>query len=209
MSWRAIAPGIYEGVPDGDQGDSELGLRIRISHMPMITVKSHRLSSWEHSTDEWWWKDVQAFTKGEGKYLILSFLGINGTGKTHLAFGIGWEWLEQGRTVLYYHVADLIRALRDGFKLGAVDSYSTIIAFAKNCSLLILDDLGTERENEFATEQLDLIVDYRYINRKPLIFTSNLSLDNVWPRIADRMKEGLLIKLKGPSHRGKKGKSHG
>jgi len=209
MSWRAIAPGIYKGILNGDQGESELALHIKMSRMPMITVKSHRLSSWEHRADEWWWEDVEAFAKGEVKYPILSFLGVNGTGKTRLAFGIGWEWLEWGRTVLYYHAADLIRALRDGFRLGAVDSYSTIIAFAKNCSLLILDDLGTERENEFATEQLDLIVDYRYINRKPLIITSNLSIDKVWPRIADRMKEGLLISLKGPSRRGKKGKSHG
>jgi DNA replication protein DnaC len=208
MSWIFRAPGIHEGVPDGDEEESQLGSYIRMSRIPMITMKSHRLSSWEHRADEWWWKDVEAFAKGEGKYPFLSFLGINGTGKTHLAFGIGWEWLGQGRTVLYYHVADLIRALRDGFQRDAVDNYSTIIAFAKNCSLLILDDLGTERKNEFATEQLDLIVDYRYINRKPLIFTSNLSLDKVWPRIADRMKDGLLVSLKGPSYRGKQGKSH-
>jgi len=208
MSWRRIAPGVYEGVPGADQEDTMLGSYIKMSRMPLITAKSHRLPSWEHSEDEWWWKDIEAFAKGEGEYPILSFLGVNGTGKTHLAFAIGWEWLEQGRTVLYYHAADLIRALRDGFQLGAVESYSTIIAFAQNCSLLILDDLGTERKNEFATEQLDLIVDYRYINRKHLIFTSNLSLDKVWPRIADRMTEGLLINLKGPSHRGKEGKSH-
>jgi len=208
MSWIAVEPGVFEGVPGVNQKESELGAYIKMSRMPMITLKSHRLSSWEHRADEWWWKDVEAFAKGEGNCSFLSFLGVNGTGKTHLAFAIGWDWLEQGRTVLYYQVADLIRALRDGFRLGAVDSYSGIIAFAKNCSLLILDDLGTERETEFATEQLDLIVDYRYINKKPLIITSNLSLDELWPRIADRMKEGLLINLKGPSHRGKKGKSH-
>jgi DNA replication protein DnaC len=208
MSWIFHAPGLYEGVSDGGQEESKLGSYIRMSRMPMITLESHRLSLWEHRADEWWWKDVEAFAKGEGNYPLLSFMGVNGTGKTHLAFAIGWEWLEQGRTVLYYQVADLIRALRDGFRLGAVDSYSSIIAFAKNCSLLILDDLGTERETEFATEQLDLIVDYRYINKKPLIFTSNLSLDELWPRIGDRMKEGLLVNLKGPSHRGKKGKRH-
>jgi DNA replication protein DnaC len=209
MIWKAMAPGVYEGLPGVDHEESELGGHIKMSRIPVVTMKSHRLSSWEHRADELWWKDIEPFSKGEGKHSLVSFLGENGTGKTHLALAIGWEWLEQGKTVLYYQVADLIRALRDGFKREAVDSYSMIIAFAKNCSLLILDDLGTERVNEFATEQLDLIVDYRYINMKPLIFTSNLSLDKLWPRIADRMISGLIVHLKGESYRKKKGEAHG
>lgn len=210
--WRCIMPGVFEGGPDVNQSENELQVHIKMSHIPMITMKSHRLAAWEHQADERWWKEVEAFARGEVKHPFLTFLGVCGSGKTHLSIGIGWDWLEQGKTVLYYHVAGFLMALRDSFRLGAVEDYSSRIAFAQNCSLLILDDLGTERQTEFATEQLDLIVDYRYINRKPLIVTSNLALDELPPRIADRLGEGLLIHLKevkGESYRKKKGRTHG
>lgn len=42
--------------------------------------------------------------------------------------------------------------------------------------LLIIDDLGIERNSEFALEQVYNIVDSRYRSKKPLIVTINLTL---------------------------------
>jgi DNA replication protein DnaC len=209
MAWRPVIPGVVEGDPNLDGTNENLQMYLEMSHLPIRTIKSHRFNSWEHRGNEAWWEDIEAFDKGEPKKPSLTLLGRVGTGKTHLALAIGWDWLEQGKTVLYYQVADFLNTLRDGFRLEAVDSYSGIISFAKNCSLLILDDLGTERQTEFATEQLDLVVDYRYINGKPLIITSNLAVAELPPRIADRLSEGLLIQLRGESYRRKKSSHHG
>ena len=62
--------------------------------------------------------------------------------------------------------------------------------------LLILDDFGMERGTEYALEQIYSIVDSRYRSRKPLIVTTNLTLDEIrhpqdtaHARIYDRILE--------------------
>jgi type III restriction enzyme len=62
--------------------------------------------------------------------------------------------------------------------------------------LLIIDDFGMERGTEYALEQIYNIVDSRYRSRKPLIVTTNLTLDEIrhpqdtaHARIYDRLLE--------------------
>lgn len=45
--------------------------------------------------------------------------------------------------------------------------------------LLILDDLGVERNTSYAMEQMFQVVDRRYRSCKPLIVTTNLSLEQM------------------------------
>ena len=45
--------------------------------------------------------------------------------------------------------------------------------------LLILDDLGVERNTSYATEQMFQVVDRRYRSCKPLIVTTNLTLEQM------------------------------
>ena len=63
-------------------------------------------------------------------------------------------------------------------------------------SLLIIDDLGIERSSEFTLEQVFNVIDSRYRSKKPLIVTTNLTLDElrhpkdlVRARIYDRVLE--------------------
>ena len=46
-------------------------------------------------------------------------------------------------------------------------------------SLLIIDDLGIERNSDFALEQVFNVIDSRYRSGKPLIVTTNLTLDDL------------------------------
>ena len=62
--------------------------------------------------------------------------------------------------------------------------------------LLILDDFGMERGTEYGLEQVYNVVDSRYRSRKPLIVTTNLTLeelqnpeDTPHARIYDRLIE--------------------
>ena len=62
--------------------------------------------------------------------------------------------------------------------------------------LLIIDDFGMERGTEYALEQIYNIVDSRYRSQKPLIVTTNLTLDEIrhpqdtaHARIYDRLLE--------------------
>lgn len=200
MRWIERAPGVIEGQPGEEE--NQLEMLVRLSNMPLATMKTHRLATWQHMKgNEGWWRYVENYSRGECAHPFVTFVGVVGTGKTHLALAIGWEWIESGKTVFYHQVADFLGAMRDSFRrMGGSDYvrdkvYDETMAFAKNCSLLILDDMGAERSTEWAEEQLDRVVAYRYSNRKPLLVTTNLRLDDLSLRIADRLSEGKVIQL--------------
>ena len=63
-------------------------------------------------------------------------------------------------------------------------------------SLLVIDDLGVERNTEYAMEQMFTVIDSRYRSKKPLIVTTNLKLEEIknppdlaHARIYDRILE--------------------
>lgn len=72
---------------------------------------------------------------------------------------------------------------------------------------LVLDDLGAERNTEFALDSLYLIISERYSSRseRATIVTSNLNLDTiaekVHDRLADRLGGGMVFNIKKPSYR--------
>ena len=206
MRWAQLAPGVYKGLPGEDSIAEEVELRVRMSNIPVETMQTHRFEAWEHKPDERWWTGVKQYAEGHYEHPFMTLFGVPGTGKTHIALSIGWDWLRNGSAVLYYQTEDLLDALRGGFskwQRGDLDGYDSILQFARNVRLLILDDIGAHNETEWGTSKLDQIVDYRYLHRKPLVATTNLALNKLPPRIGDRLAEGALIQLTGGSHRGK------
>ena len=74
--------------------------------------------------------------------------------------------------------------------------HADFLASLNAYDLLILDDLGAERGTEYALEQVFAVIDARYRSRKPLIVTTNLTLnalkhpdDLAHARIYDRILE--------------------
>lgn len=165
----------------------------------------------------------------QGKSLLIS--GPCGVGKTHLACALGWEWLIQNIPTTNEN-AEIVRC-SDGYAsklnfaaspskwpqfLSAVEFFFAI----KRCygtdedenevleklrarSLLILDDLGAERVNEWSLQLLYLLLDRRYRDEKQTIITSNLTLAEIAElddRIASRIAEmGEVVNLGGPDRR--------
>lgn len=203
--WTERAPGVYAGKPMMAEQLEALEVLVRISNLPMITRATHRFSRWEHNAEtEAAYAEATAFVQ-QPKYPFLSLLGDVGRGKTHLALALAWDWLEDTRrTVLYYQTETLLDELRRRYRSwerGAeVDPYE-LIGYAENCSLFVLDDLGAHKPTAWAEAKLDAMLDHRYVNRRATVITSNLSLDMLPERIADRMAEGIVAVLKGTSHR--------
>ena len=83
------------------------------------------------------------------------------------------------------------------------------IASLMRYSLLIIDDLGIERNTEYAKEQVYNIIDERYKAKLPLIVTTNLTLDELkdskelaYRRIYDRVLSMCVpVSFHGESHR--------
>ena len=118
----------------------------------------------------------------QGNFLVLA--GATGVGKTHLALAIAWEWFEDGCSVLFMRVDDLLDWLRQGYDDG---SYHQRLERLRSRNLLILDDLGAEHTSDWAGERIDRIVDWRYVDRTPLVVTTNAMSEDLAPRVASRL----------------------
>lgn len=108
---------------------------------------------------------------------ILLF-GLPGTGKTHLASGLGYALVETGRSVLfiptYKLVGHLLRAKRDyelERELRRLDRFQVVI----------LDDIGYVQQSQEEMEVLFTFLAERY-ERRSVMITSNLVFSE-WDRI--------------------------
>ena len=192
------------------QRDNELfNSMVRYSRMPVNTFETHRLWNFLPSKGIQPAYDAALLFIGikdgvpRRPHHFLTLAGECGRGKTHLAFGIGWHWLEQGMgVVLYYQVERLLEDIRAEYDHG--DDTGTRTPLTEKCrraGLLILDDLGTEKPTVWAVAKLDELIDHRYLEEKPTVFTTNLTPKQLSPRVASRLKEGVTVPMEGPDYR--------
>lgn len=135
------------------------------------------------------------------------FVGKPGTGKTHLAAGIGLSLMANGYSVLFFTVMRAIRRVKDTWSRDSKESESQAIAALVEPDLLILDEVGIQFGSE--TEKLILfdILNERYEKRRACILLSNLSIEEVsaflGERVIDRLREdgGEVIPFTWESHR--------
>lgn len=181
-------------------------LLAKLSNLPPASKWLKRLINWVKRPGVGDITEVECFARGEMKHHLLTLIGGVGLGKTHLAQAIAWDWLEQGKTVAYYQVEDLLDKLRGGYRMQEMNkesNYERLLNFVLRCSLLVLDDLGVEKETEWSMAKLDQIIDHRYAFGLPTIIMTNLALSKLPERIADRLSEGVVVHLKGKSYRTK------
>jgi DNA replication protein DnaC len=99
-----------------------------------------------------------------------------------------------GVPTLFLTVPDLLDTLR--FSFDAEDTtFEERFEEIRTASLLVLDDFGTQNATEWAQEKLFQIINYRYINRLPLVVTTNLAMDQLEPRIRSRLADPELVTI--------------
>jgi len=130
------------------------------------------------------------YAKTLNGWLLLQ--GGFGCGKTHLAAAIANYAVEMGVPTLFLTVPDLLDMLR--FSYDSEDTtFENRFNEIRNASLLVLDDFGTQNATGWAQEKLFQILNYRYINKLPLVITTNLSLDEIEARIRSRLADPDLV----------------
>ena len=114
-----------------------------------------------------------------------------GTGKSYFAGCIANALMEQEVAVRMTNFALILNDLTASF-----EGRNEYISRLCRAPLLILDDFGMERGTEYGLEQVYNVIDSRYRSRRPLIVTTNLSLqdlqhpqDTAHARIYDRLLE--------------------
>jgi len=144
------------------------------------------------------WETVKA--SGEG----IIFYGGVGTGKSYTAACIANALMEQEVAVLMTSFVKILQALRqDGTN---EEAYGKAI---ESVDLLIIDDLGAERDTAYAQEKVYNVIDSRLRTGKPMILTTNLTAQELknpdgigYERIYDRvMKACYPVEIAGKSMR--------
>jgi DNA replication protein DnaC len=130
----------------------------------------------------------------------LCLIGPPGIGKTHIAAAVLRRLIEEKHVRgLFYDVRDLLRLIRSTYNPVVRTAEMDIIRPVMTAELLVLDDLGAEKPSEWVEETMNLIVNTRYNERRPTIFTTNyqnvpdeMEVDSLKARVGFRMHSRLL-----------------
>ena len=128
------------------------------------------------------WDEIKDNTMG------LLLYGSKGNGKTYCAACIANELIDRGVPVLMTSFPKILNTGQSGM--------NDLIREAQEYDLIVVDDLGAERDTEYAIETVYYFIDSRYRVGKPMIVTTNLDLaelknpkDLKYARIYDRVLE--------------------
>lgn len=141
-------------------------------------------------------KDMLAENQG------LIFYGPVGTGKSFTAACIANALMDECVPVVMTSFVKILQNIQK-------DEEEKIINTLNDAKLLILDDLGTERNTDYALEKVYNIIDSRSRSALPMILTTNLDLQEMlnttdirYRRIYDRIFETCYpVNIPGESFR--------
>lgn len=160
-----------------------------------------------------------------GDWLVLT--GGYGLGKTHLAIAsikkilkyYARKYAEKHKHQLSYGrfnpkglfktSSELIQEIRDTYDSDKKNE-EELMTKLQTVSLLVIDDLGTEKASDWQHEKMYLILNYRYNQLKNTIITTNLNTNELKQQVSERVVERMieaagsgeyLWKLKGESYR--------
>lgn len=190
--------------------------------------RDSRLNQFDTNTED----AVKTFLKGD-EWLLYLF-GNTGTGKTYLsnaaaiqAYTNYTESDDYKKKFLehYKDSSDRLYYMKDPIagettnkprvwnfsnlalkaRADAIDKGITIEDLATTEDLVILDDMGKEKQSEFLNQQLYYLINSRYENQLKTIISSNFSLvqlsTNLDQALVSRLSTGKIIELKGQDRR--------
>ncbi len=144
----------------------------------------------------------------------LLFTGNAGRGKTHLGVAILKTLLRKSVPCLFVDFRELLSEIRSSYDEISQTSEYEILRPILNVEILLLDDLGSIRMTDWMKDTVFHIINLRYNNRKPLIVTSNLSLESSKTSSQETLQDRLgypvvsrlyemctNLELDGPDHR--------
>jgi len=151
-------------------------------------------------------KYVERFDEMCQKRQGLLFWGTVGAGKSYTAACIANELMERNVPVIMTSFMKILQIIQ-----GDQEEEKVFMSRLNDVKLLVIDDLGTERNTDYALEKVYNIIDSLYRAGKPLILTTNITVKEMqentdirYKRIYDRIFEMCFpVRVPGRSWREK------
>lgn len=107
----------------------------------------------------------------------LMFIGPSGRGKTHLAVAVLMELAEQyGVRGRFVDFTSLVAEIQATFQSDATRHQDDLLRPLHDADVVVVDELGARRPSPFVSDTLYLLINGRYMARRPTLFTSNYHL---------------------------------
>lgn len=144
-------------------------------------------------------KKIVDLLKKSGKGIFL--FGDTGRGKTYTLFAINKRFREIGMQSKIENWVELLLELRERTQYLR-DAINELL----NTNILMIDDLGSERQTEWSQEILYTIINIAYEREKKIFIATNLSLEKFTLVYGDRIFSRLMemcepYELKGKDRR--------
>jgi DNA replication protein DnaC len=144
-------------------------------------------------------------TAGKG----LLFTGSIGVGKTHLAVGVLQRLVrERGVKGLFCDYRELLKSIQNSYNPQVQTTELDLLKPVFSAEVLVLDDLGAQKPNEWVWDTVALILNSRYNDRLSTIITTNYADQSAGsgakteaeraarePTLGDRIGDRMLSRL--------------
>lgn len=132
---------------------------------------------------------VKNFGKKKENLLLI---GPTGTGKTHISTAIARELIHQGYDVIYDSTQNILADFEDDkFRSGWGATESRSDKYLE-CTLLIIDDLGTEFSSQFTLSAIYNLLNARQNKGLATIISTNLTPEELARKYEDRIYSRII-----------------
>ena len=172
----------------------------------MISIPSRYQKAEYEDVPEKIRETFRKMVKKDGRGLFIH--GEVGVGKTHISIALKkkWDSVYPTRPAHFWTTPELLQDIRDDFDRDNYDKRRNVAKLIESQAPVFLDDLGSEQPTGWVLEQLYLLINGRYLEEKPLVITSNLSVEQIGQTLGDRIASRIVemcevVELSGKDRR--------
>ena len=120
------------------------------------------------------------------------FAGTTGTGKNHLASAIANVYISKNKTAVVITISDLMIRLRETYNDDSADTEMALIKKLSEVDLLVLDEVGVQRNTNNEQVTLSTIINNRDALNKPTGVLTNLGYQDLVKTLGERAMDRIM-----------------
>lgn len=140
---------------------------------------------------------------GEPRSTGLIYTGPPGGGKSHLAATVLQDLMSRyGVRTLFANFTLFMARVRSTYDASDQASTDSVLKAIMEIPVLLFDEIGRERSSEHTMDILHLVIETRYLNKRPTLFTSNYDMTPVDGKasLADKLSAHLVSRIHEMAH---------